>query len=124
MTTFVGNMNAISYENIVTNSSSFGKLYVPVSKSALLYSHFEHVQGVTAQAGQAGVSISKLRILNSMIEHVSTKGELPSDLGKLSDSDIDNLIKNYSQQIKKVAQSPYKLAGVQPFAGEIFSIQA
>ena len=105
MTTFVGNMNAISYENIVTNSSSFGKLYVPVSKSALLYSHFEHVQGVTAQAGQAGVSISKLRILNSMIEHVSTKGELPSDLGKLSDSDIDNLIKQSKEKLENMGLS-------------------
>lgn len=124
MTNFIGNINSLSYENIVSNNVGYGKLYVPVSKSALLYSHFEHVQGVTAQNGQSGVSITKLRILNSMIEHVSSGKLDKEELSNMNDSQMDDLMEKYSTQIKKAMQTPYKLTGAQPLAGEIFSIQA
>ena len=59
MTSAIGNYsNAYSYSGAVGSSGAAGKLYVPVSKSALLYSHFDHVSGVAARSGQEGVSIS------------------------------------------------------------------
>ena len=71
MTTSIGNINTFSYGTGYGSgpAAASGKLYVPVSKSALLYSHFDHVSGVAASGGQSGVSISKLRILNSLIDH-------------------------------------------------------
>ena len=70
MTSIIPGLASFSYSNSSIVAAA-GKMYVPVSKSALLYSHFDHVSGVAAGNGQSGVSISKLRILNSLIERVS-----------------------------------------------------
>ena len=58
MTSAIGNFsNAYSYSGAIGASGAAGKLYVPVSRTALLYSHFDHVSGVAASNGQSGVSI-------------------------------------------------------------------
>lgn len=125
MTTSIGNINAFSYGNSMISSAQAAKLYVPVSKSALVYSHFEHVSGVVAKNGESGVSISKLNILNSLIEHMAAiKNEPAKKIENISDFQADSLIKNYQQQLHKALQTPYILSGAQPMAGDLFSIQA
>ena len=124
MTSIIPGLSSFSY-----NSSSMvaaaGKMYVPVSKSALLYSHFDHVSGVAAGNGQNGVSISKLRILNSLIERVSAiKNEPVKAVKDISPEQADALIKNYQQQIQQAMQTPYVLNGAQPLAGDLFSLLA
>jgi hypothetical protein len=47
-----------------------GKTSIAVPPSTVLYAHFEHVSGVPAPEGVNGVSISKLKILDSMIERL------------------------------------------------------
>lgn len=124
MTSSIGNINAFSYGSSFASSGAGGKLYVPVSKSALLYSHFDHVSGVAAKSGQNGVSISKIQILNSLIEHLSAiKGQPKQSITDISDSQADALIKNYQQQIQQAVQTPY-IAGAKPQAGEIFTLLA
>lgn len=125
MTSSIGNINAFSYSSTVSSSGAIGKLYVPVSRSALLYSNFDHVSGVAAKSGQRGVSISKIRILNSLIERMSAiKNEPKESITDISDEQADALIKNYQQQLQNAMQTPYILSGAQPQAGDIFSIQA
>ena len=125
MTSAIGNINAFSYGSSMASSAVMGKLYVPVSKSVLLYSHFDHVSGVAASSGQSGVSISKIRILNSLIEHMATiKNEAPETVGDISPERADALIKNYQQQLQQALQTPYILSGAQPMAGDLFSILA
>ena len=122
MTSNIGNINAFSYSSMV---SSAGKLYVPVSRSALLYSHFDHVSGVVAGSGQNGVSISKIRILNSIIERLSSiKNEPKESITDISEEQADALIKVYQQQMQKALQNPYILNGAQPMAGDLFSLLA
>jgi len=123
MTSTIGNINAFSYSSMA--SSSAGKLYVPVSKTALLYSHFDHVSGVAASSGQSGVSISKIRILNSIIERLSSiKNEPKQSITDISDEQADVLIKAYQKQIQQAMATPYILNGAQPVAGELFSFSA
>ena len=124
MTGSIGNFNAYSYSSL-SGSGAAGKLYVPVSKSALLYSHFDHVSGVAAKSGQNGVSISKIRILNSLIERLSAiKNEPKTSFTDMSDEQADALIKNLQTQLKQAVQTPYILNGAQPMPGDLFSIQA
>lgn len=122
---------AISISSAYAHNSSVGsKLYVPVSSSSLLYSHFDHVQGFAARNGQNGVSISKLRILNTLIDHLSSikSGSTKPNLKSTSPEEIDNLIKNYqteiSQAVKAAETTPYILAGNKPEAGVLFSVNA
>ena len=127
MTSAIGNYsNAYSYSGAVGSSGAAGKLYVPVSKSALLYSHFDHVSGVAARSGQEGVSISKIRILNSLIDRLSAiKNQPKESITDIRDDQAQVLIEQYQKQIQQtVAQKPYVLAGAQPQAGALFSIDA
>lgn len=102
-----------------------GKLYVPVSKSALLYSHFDHVSGVAVRSGQQGVSISKIRILNSLIDRLSAiKNEPKQSFTDISDDRAQVLIEQYQKQIQQAVSTPYIMAGAQPQAGTLFSIDA
>ena len=108
-----------------TIAAAAGKMYVPVSKSALLYSHFDHVSGVAASNGQDGVSISKLRILNSLIERVSSiKNEPVKEIKEIDPKQADILIQNYQKQLQQAMQIPYMLNGAQPMAGDLFSLLA
>lgn len=124
MTSGIGNINMYAFTNS-TQNSAMGKLYVPVSKSALLYSHFDHVSGVAVKNGQSGISISKIRILNSLIERMAAiKNEPKMSITDISDERADALIKNYQKQLQTALQNPYILSGAQPMPGELFSIQA
>ena len=124
MTSIIPGLSNFSY-NSSTLAAAAGKMYVPVSKSALLYSHFDHVSGVAAGNGQNGVSISKLRILNSLIERVSAiKNEPAKTLKEVSPDMADSLIQNYQKQLQQALQTPYILNGAQPQAGDLFSLLA
>ena len=72
---------SISLNTGFTSTASSNKIYVPVNKNAVLYSHFEHVSGFVANKGQNGVSVSKIQILNAMIDHLSSikSGKQPAD---------------------------------------------
>ena len=124
MSSAIGNFNTFSYGSIA--SSGIGsKLYVPVSKSSLLYSHFDHVSGVLAGKGQNGVSVSKLQILNSIIERLSAiKNQPKESISGLTEKQADVLIEQYQKQMQQAIQTPYILSGVQPMAGDLFSINA
>lgn len=118
-----------AYSNVVTSGHS-SKLYVPVSKSSLLYSHFDHISGFVAKNGQSGVSISKIQMLNTLIDHLSSikNGKVPSASRQATPEQIDSLIENYQTQIKQAVKAaettPYQLAGVRPQAGALFTIEA
>ena len=124
MTSSLGNINAYSYSGSMSAAS--GKLYVPVSKTALLYSHFNHVSGVAAKPGQNGVSISKIQILNSLIDRLSAiKNQPKESVSNISDEQAQALIEQYQKQLQQtVAQQSFVLAGAKPMAGELFQIDA
>ena len=50
--------------------SAGGRAFVPVKASQVLYSHFKYVSGFAQAQGQSGMSIDKLRILNSIIDQL------------------------------------------------------
>ena len=124
MTSSIGNINSFSTASIA--AAGAGKLYVPVNKSALLYSHLDHVSGVAAGSGQSGVSISKLQILNNLIEHLSSiKNQPKESYTDLSNEQADVLIKAYQDQLQQALQTNSAVsAGVKPQSGELFTLLA
>lgn len=119
-------LNAHSY------SVSGGKLYVPVKPSNVIYSQFDHISGVAAKSNQTGVSVSKIKILNTMIDNLVKLRNQPKQEkvgNEISDERLDALIETYQNEIKttiNLAQQAggYGLAGATPQAGQIFSIDA
>jgi hypothetical protein len=123
-------LNAYSYGGIVSGSS--GKLYVPVSPGAVIYSQFDHISGVAASGSDTGVSVSKIQILNSLLNQLISmrnepKMQYPDD-GSLSDDQMDSLIQNYQSQIQmeieKAEVTGYGLAGARPEPGMVLDIKA
>lgn len=132
MITNMHNLSPYSY-NTVASYGAGSKLYVPVSPSSVVYAQFDHISGIAAKGGQHGVSITKIQILNALIENLSkikanAKINPVSKETNLSDEQVNNLIKNYQAQLKQTVASaqstPYLLAGVKPQNGTLFSIDA
>lgn len=121
-------ISSAAYSNIISDGSP-GKVYIPVSRTALIYSHFDHVSGVVASKEQGGVSITKLQILNALIDRLSNiKGEKIVPKHGTSADEINLLIENYQSQIHNAIESAketsYGLAGARPEPGELFSLVA
>jgi hypothetical protein len=81
-----------------------------VAPSAYIYSHFKHVSGVPAPEGTKGVAVSKIKILDTLIEHLSRarkKANVPteSDISKMSDRQLDFAIKNLQNEIDRLSAS-------------------
>lgn len=131
MMTNISNLSPYSYNGIASGGAS-GKLYVPVNPANVIYAQFDHISGVAAKKGQHGVSITKIQILNTLIENLA-KIKTQSSSSEyqqmhLSDEQVDVLIKNYQQQIKQAvtqAQSvQYTAAGINSLSGALFAIEA
>lgn len=112
----VSQLRTMSYSMMSTVSSG-GRTYVPVKPSNFGYAQFQYVAGYPAPNGQEGVSIDKIKILNTLIEQLVTmkqKNIAPtvSARGEMSDEQINTLIKQYQSQIQTVTAAaenlPYK----------------
>jgi len=122
------NASNFNYSGIVS-SSGHGKLYVPVAQQNVIYAHFDHVTGVAAKPNQQGVSISKIQILNSLLNQlISMKNQPKINVApeNMDDSQLDALIQSTQSKIQtniQVAQATgYGLAGAAPEAGAVFSL--
>ena len=104
-----------------------GRMSLPVSPSQVIYSHFKHVSGTPAPEGTMGVNISRLKILNTLIDQLERmKGQSATELGTLTEHDenrINALIDQYQKQIK-AAQSVSIYTPAAPATGALFNIAA
>ena len=109
------------------NVSQGGRMSLPVSPSMYIYSHFKHVSGTPAPEGTQGVTISRLKLLDTMIEQLSKmKRQVHADYGPLNENDekrINALIEQYQKQIK-AAQAVATYTPAAPATGALFSISA
>ncbi|MCR5725250.1 MAG: hypothetical protein K6G80_09220 [Treponema sp.] len=122
-------LNAYSYKNFVSGNGS--KLHVPVNPASVIYAQFDHISGYSAGASQKGVPVSKIQILNSLINQLISMKSTPKaaapqmDTG-MSEHQMDALIKDYQGQIQASVQlaqtTGYGLAGVAPEAGTVLNI--
>ena len=60
----------ISIPNIAYTMTQGNKMSLPVDSSSIIYSNFEHVSGTPAPEGTEGISISKLKLLDVLIEQL------------------------------------------------------
>jgi hypothetical protein len=102
---------------------------LPVSPSAYIYSHFRHVSGVPAPEGVKGVAISKLKILDALIEQLGKMKQRPEPSfgvpGEDAEKRINALIEQYEGQIRAAravqAAAPFVSAAA-PVSGAVFSL--
>jgi hypothetical protein len=126
----VAPLGTMSY-SMMSSISSGGRTYVPVKPSQFGYSQFQYVAGYPAANGQQGVSVDKIKILNTLIEQLITmkqKNVSPplTTRSEMTEDQINTLIKQYQSQIQTAAATaqniPYK--PVMPQTGAIFNLVA
>ena len=106
------------------------KMSLPVDPASLIYSHFQHVSGTAAPQGTYGVTISKLNLLDVLIEQLNKlqKGETPlssDQAGHQEAQNIDALIETYRNQIQQIRAASLAMPYIQsPSAqsGAVFSL--
>jgi len=117
--------NAFPSVGYAISEASNGRMTLPVSPGMLIYSHFKHVSGTPAPEGTQGVNITKLKILDTMIEQLSKmKNQPQAEFGNLDGSDeerINALIEQYQKQIK-TAMSASIYTPAAPSTGALFSL--
>jgi len=105
---------------------------MPVSPSSYIYAQFEHVNGVRAPEGGQGVSINRLKIIDTLIGQISQTNKKPEVFQNMEGMDNDRInyvIEQYQQQVRKIqetqANSPYMTAmSSPPRTGMLFNIFA
>ena len=106
------------------SAAANGRMSLPVSPGMVIYSHFKHVSGTPAPEGTTGVNISKLKILDTLIEQLSKmKKDAVVDFGSFNESDekrINALIDLYQKQIK-TAQAVSYYTPAAPLTGALFN---
>ena len=110
------------------NAYQGGRASLPVSQSSYIYSHFKHVSGTPAPDGVEGVSISRLKILDTLIEQISKMKKDIEPLidmkGQDNENRINDLINQYHAQIRNLqtanTNNPY-ISAV-PLLGAVFNI--
>ena len=119
--------NAFPSFGYAITASKSGRMSLPVSPGLVIYSHFKHVSGTPAPEGTSGVNISKLKLLDTLIEQLSRMKKQPAaDLGIVDESDekrINILIEQYQKQIK-TAQSAPVYTPAAPATGALFNLTA
>lgn len=96
----------IGYSQIAASQS--GKIGLPVAGNSVIYSYYKHVQGYTARDNAPTVPISRIRILNSLIDNLSKmKGDssVKNNLKgaeKMSSEALGHMIESYAQELHRV----------------------
>jgi hypothetical protein len=116
---FSGGVPSIGHA-ITFGSASIGKITAPVARTQVIYSNFENVQGVAAPEGSNGVSVSKLKILDTLIEQLKQSRSsavtqaLPDKerVTGLTDEQADVLIEQYETKIHQMTSAAQASANI------------
>ena len=125
----VGNIPQPSFPTfgMAITASNAGRMSLPVAPGQVIYSHFRHVSGTPAPEGTSGVNISRLKILDTLIEQLSKmkkQAVMDADITEETDEKrVNALIEQYQQQIKTAQAAPI-YTPVSPATGMLFNIAA
>ena len=125
----VNSVPNISLPNLSYLKSFTGKTSLPVDPSALVYANFQHVQGTPAPEGTQGVSISKLNLLDALINQIGilkpnsgTQSEINNFAGP--DALIESLVKQVGELNTAGKASPYNPPAQNTEGSILFNILA
>ena len=97
----------IASSRLVQSRYSSGKVSIPVARPYSLYARYKHVRGIPAPSGQSGVPISRLKMLNNLIEGLSKKKEnlIQNSIDSKDQTRIDALVDQYAKELHQAVNS-------------------
>ena len=127
---FGGAAGQISSLQITRFSRSGHRMSVPVRPSQTVYAQYRHISGTPASTGQRTVPLSRVQILNSLIENLQKMKSNPGyrpEIAKISPERADALIQQYATELHQAMKSTsaaFGTLGSTAGAGMVFSLTA
>ena len=127
---FGGAAGQISSLQITRFSRSGHRMSVPVRPSQTVYAQYRHISGTPASTGQRTVPLSRVQILNSLIENLQKMKSNPGyshEITKTSPGRADALIQQYASELHQAMKSTpvaFGTLGTASGAGMVFNIAA
>ena len=126
MVSNISNINIFSYSSV---AGANGKVKVPVQPGFVVYSQLEHISGVAAKPNQPGINITKIQILNTLIDRLTSakQNPTPSSVDNITDQkQLDALIKNFSEQVQTAVSAAestiFAVPTIPAQTGALFSV--
>lgn len=104
MVGLVSQSNIFEITSLVSREDGTGKLALPVDAAVLLYSRYKHVRGTPSFGSIQGVSLSRLRALDNLIERlIRLRGHQPivRNIEDLTQQEIEGLIETYRKGVHR-----------------------
>lgn len=114
----------MGYMGVSAYRDASSRIGVPVAPSQYLYSNFRNVHGVPASEGSRGVSISRLKIIDSIIEVLKQRGIKPAVESPGTEDNPANeyLIKELTEQMNRMQSAPTPYMALPQAKGMAFDI--
>jgi hypothetical protein len=119
----IGKLPFIDFPSVgsALNASHGGRISLPVAPAMYIYSQFRHISGVPAPEGVQGVSISKLHILDSILNELAQMRQSPRPSfdvqGDTPEKHLNSLLEHFQAQVRQShtanAANPYHNAAPQ-----------
>lgn len=126
---FGGAAGHISSLQISRFTRSGHRMSVPVRPSQTVFAQYRHISGTPASTGQNTVPLSRVRLLNSLIDNLKKMKKDPAyrpELAKTSPERADALIQQYASELHMAMKSTPEAFGTLggSSAGLVFNISA
>ena len=127
---FGGAAGQISSLQITRFSRSGHRMYVPVKPSQTVFAQYRHISGTPAVSGQHTVPLSRVQLLNSLIDNLRKMKSDPAyspEVAKTSPERADALIQQYASELHQVMKSTpvaFGTLGSASGTGMIFNLTA
>jgi len=98
------------YQRFISTRPSERRITVPVTPLMSSTAVFKHVIGVPARGDTQGIPVFKLRVLDSLIEHLiklGNRGFQPLGFDTVQKTGIDRLIEKLDRQAHTTESRPY-----------------
>ena len=127
---FGGAAGQISSLQITRFSRSGHRVSVPVRPSQTVFAQYRHISGTPASTGQNTVPLSRVQLLNSLIDNLQRMKKTPGynpDMAKTSPERVDALIKQYASELHQAMKAtpvPFGTMGGSSGSGLVFNLTA
>ncbi|MCK5735675.1 MAG: hypothetical protein KAH21_04310 [Spirochaetaceae bacterium] len=125
--TIAGNISSLQ---ISRYSRTGHRMTVPVKPSQTVFAQYRNISGTPASSGQSTVSLSKVQLLNSLINNLEKMKHSPgynSETSKTSPERADALIQQYASELHQVMKSTpvaFGTSGGSSGSGIVFNLSA
>lgn len=127
---FGGTAGQISSLQITRFSRSGHRVSVPVRPSQTVFAQFRHISGTPAATGQNTVPLSRVQLLNSLIDNLQRMKKTPGyspETASTSPERADALIKQYASELHQALKTtpvPFGSMGGSSGSGMVFNLTA